>query len=147
MISPSPAASQPLTPAAAYARIAGFSLAVAGLTLAVGYFPTLRVAGPGVFPEMAAGALAALFIALLAAAPLALSLGKTAQQRGLAALQGIAIRFIAALIALVAAVFLENVNRKVLLVWILIPHIALLVADTLVLRWLLQRADARQAAA
>jgi F0F1-type ATP synthase assembly protein I len=107
------------------------SLVIIALLLILGYEPTRRLAGRLALPAMGIGCLISLLAALVGSLPVFLARGRKAADTVPALLASMAVRVLTALMLLAIA----GSNAKLeplmntLVVWLLISHAALLVAE------------------
>jgi F0F1-type ATP synthase assembly protein I len=107
------------------------SLVIIALLLILGYEPTRRLAGRLALPAMGIGCLISLLAALVGSLPVFLARGRKATDTVPALLASMAVRVLTALMLLAIA----GSNAKLeplmntLVVWLLISHAALLVAE------------------
>ena len=114
-----------------FARLVAVSIGVALMLAAVGYLPTVRIAGRGAVPEMLAGIGISLFAGIVGAVPVARSAAAgDPKQIPIAVLLATAIRFIVVLALTVAAVFSGWFDRAPLVLWVGIAYLVMLLVDT-----------------
>jgi hypothetical protein len=101
---------------------------VVGL-MAVGLIPTRRLAGDGALGAMAAGCLISFAAALVGTVPVMLARGQAAPDTVPSVMASMALRLGAVILLGVAAVWSGWFENGPLLIWLLLSHTALLVAD------------------
>jgi len=115
-----------------YLRLGAGSLVAALGLAALGYVPTVRLAGPEAAGAMVAGIAASLAAGLVGAVPLARAAGSTAERLPLAVMTATALRFLV-VAALAASVILSGwFDRVVVAVWIGVSYMAMLFVDALI---------------
>lgn len=118
------------------AALALLSVATAAAALAIGYWPTRSLGGPGSVAAMAAGIGVALVASLAGLVPPLLVRGLGAKDRALGLLAGSGIRFVMMLALLLVALLGTDWPKRPLALWAVIAYLALLVVDTIGLaRW------------
>jgi len=122
-------------------RLALLSLLATALLIAVGYWPTRTLAGPGGLGGLLAGLSIALIGTLAGLVPPLLSLRRPATGHASAILAGMAVRFLLTLALLVAALLAAFCDRAALAVWTAIGYIVLLVIDVVGLAGLIKRSS------
>ena len=121
-------------PAAGYPRFLRNAMGILASLFALGYLPTARLAGTEGVRAMAAGCGVSLVGSLVGTVPFLVSRSKTAVEALPAVIGSIALRMVS-VIALATAVALSGLFAvKPLLLWVVISHVGLLVADTLYAR-------------
>jgi hypothetical protein len=109
-------------------RFVAESTAAAGALAAVGYYPTVRLAGEGSVSAMLAGCAITLVGSIAGGALLLFAKGRTGSTRGILGSTGI--RFGVVLALSVWALLSGWFARRPLLAWLAISYAALLVVDT-----------------
>ena len=107
------------------------SLAAAAGVVLLGYYPTLRIAGPSALGAMVAGVAISLVAGCLGSIPIALAGQRDATKTPQAILAATVLRFLAVL-ALAASVLLSGwFDRAVLAFWVGLSYLVMLVIDTM----------------
>lgn len=113
---------------------AWFVLQTLGLSVAaaaVGYFPTVRLAGTGAVLSMLAGIMVSLIGSWAGAVPVALSRNKAnGLGPGNTVLAAMVVRFFVVLALALSGALSGKVDRAVFLIWVGISYLVLLAADT-----------------
>ena len=117
------------------------SLATAMLVMAIGYYPTVKIAGEGALVGMVAGCGASLLASCLGAIPLALAAAGRVSHNANAVLGSTLVRFMTVLIVVVPLAFVEVPHRKVFVFWVAISYLLMLAVDTGLAVRTLRRAD------
>ena len=117
------------------------SLATAVVLMAIGYYPTVKIAGGGAAAGMAAGCGASLLASCLGAIPLALAAVGRVSHNANAVLGSTLIRFMTVLIVVVPVAFLDVPYRKVFVSWLAISYLLMLAVDTSLAVRTLRRAN------
>lgn len=107
-------------------KFAGGAAAIATALAAIGYAPTVRVAGPAAAPAMFAGVGVSLAASLLGAVPVLLA---PVQKRAQAALGATLVRFLVAAALAVVVVLGFEMPARPFLVWLGVSYAALLPLD------------------
>lgn len=115
---------------AAFAWLALLSVAGSAVAIAVGYWPTHALAGPGGVTAMCVGVGIALLAALAGLVPALLALGRDPRWRLGGLLTGMTIRFILTLGLLITALLSGWLPKTPLAVWAAIGYLVLLAIDT-----------------
>lgn len=106
---------------------------ILGALLALGYLPTVRLAGDGAVPAMLAGCALSVLASLAGAVPIWRATsrpgGRPPQELFPAMIGSIVLRFAAALVLAVAAVLSGWFATKPLLIWLVISYVGLLAVD------------------
>jgi hypothetical protein len=113
-----------------YVRLLAAGVGTAVLLGVLGYFPTLRIAGPSGIPAMVAGIVISLTAACLGAIPVGLAGGGDPRKAGQAILAATALRFLVAVGLTVPAVFSDWFDRAPLGLWVGISYLVMLAVDT-----------------
>ena len=114
-----------------YGRLIMTSLAAAGGVVLLGYYPTLRIAGPSALGAMVAGVAISLVAGCLGSIPIALAGQRDATKTPQAILLATVLRFLAVL-ALAASVLLSGwFDHAVLGFWVGLSYLVMLVVDTM----------------
>lgn len=114
-----------------YLRLAAAGLLTALLLAALGYFPTVRLAGGGAAAGMVAGIAVSLTAGLIGAVPVGLAAIRSPEKTPQAVLLSTTLRFLVVL-ALAASLILSGwFDRAVVGVWVGISYIAMLAVDTI----------------
>lgn len=123
-----------------YLKLSLISGACCALLMAVGYFPTMRLAGAAGISAMAAGIGASLTAALLGAIPIAMAIGRTPDKVPMAILGATTIRFLVILPLAACLAFCGLFQQTPLIVWIAFSYLILLAVDTLAALWVFKPA-------
>ena len=107
------------------------SLGVAGLVGLIGYFPTVRLAGPEAFGAMLAGIAISLVAGCLGAVPIGLVGSDDPVRTPPAILMATAIRFVVVMALTAPMVLTGWFPRPVLGLWVGISYLAMLVVDSI----------------
>jgi hypothetical protein len=134
-----------IRPGGAYLRLAGLSVAMLAVALAVGFWPTRALAGPTGVAAMVFGGAIALLSALVGLVPAVLTLRSDPRDFHNAALMGMGLRFVLTIGLTVAAVLSGLLARRPLIVWIVIGYLVLLAVDTAGMVWLAKRSGRTRA--
>jgi hypothetical protein len=122
------------TPAAEYLRFLAWAAVVAAVAVAVGWWPTRRLAGEGALPAMLVGCAVSLIASAVGAIPVALSRKAAAAPTPAARLQAMlasmGLRFGVVLALGVVAALSGGFASGPLLIWIAIGYLVLLAVDT-----------------
>lgn len=105
--------------------------AIVALLLALGYLPTRRLAGEAGLAAMLAGCLVSFVASLAGAVPVLLARHRSHVEMVPAALLATATRLGVAVVLAVAVVLSGLIAARPLLLWVVISHAGLLIADTL----------------
>lgn len=111
-------------------RFVLLALGVLAVVWTLGYLPARRFGDASVV-AMFVGGLLALVASLVGTVPFVLRRGRPAVDKVPAALGAIALRLAVVLVLALAAVWSGLVDRKALLIWVVVCHFGLLIADTL----------------
>lgn len=117
------------------------SLATAVVLMAIGYYPTVKIAGEGALAGMAAGCGASLLASCLGAIPLAMAATGRVSHNANAVLGSTLIRFMTVLIVVVPVALMDMPHRKVFVFWVAISYLLMLAVDTGLAVRTLRRAD------
>lgn len=113
-----------------YARLILASIGTAAAIVLLGYYPTLRLAGPDTIGAMITGITISMVAGLVGAVPIGLAARGDPTKVPNAILMATAIRF-GVVLALTASVIFSNAfDRNVLGLWVGISYLAMLVVDT-----------------
>ena len=115
-----------------YVRLVAISAACCAILAAVGYLPTVRLAGAAGLEAMLFGLLVSLATSALGAIPVCLAMGQGRANAANAILAGMAVRFLTILILVASFAFSGLVDRTVFVVWVAVSYLALLLVDTLI---------------
>ncbi len=118
--------------AGAYSGFLALAAGIVVCLMAVGVVPTRWLAGDGALAAMAAGCLISFAAALVGTVPVLLARGQAAADTVPSVLAAMALRLGAVILLGVAAAWSGWFDLGPLLVWLLLSHTALLVAD---IRW------------
>ncbi len=113
----------------AYLSFLGLTAGIVVGLMALGTFPTRQLAGDGALPAMAAGCLVSLVAALIGTVPVMLARGQAATNTVPSVLMSMVMRLGAVILLGVAAAWSGRFEIAPLLIWLMISHTALLVAD------------------
>jgi hypothetical protein len=113
-----------------YARLILASIGTAAAIALLGYYPTLRVAGPDAIGAMFAGIIISMVAGLVGAVPIGLAVRGDPAKVPNAILMATAIRFVVVLALTASVVFGSAFDRNVLGLWVGISYLAMLVVDT-----------------
>ncbi len=113
-----------------YIRLIMASLGAALLILAIGYYPTLRCAGPAGIRSMLAGIAVSLVAGCVGAIPIGLAGDADPAKRAQSILGATAIRFVMALALTLIVIFAGWTQRGVFVVWVGIAYLTMLAIDT-----------------
>ena len=120
---------------ARFLRMAGVGLAAGMIAVGLGYFPTLRLAGPKAIPAMLAGAAVAVAAGWIGALPVCQT-GGDAAARVNRMLAATSLRLVAAVVLALVVGLAGWFDKTVLLLWVAIAYLATLAAETLLfVRW------------
>ena len=116
-------------------RLIGLGCAATLAAIALGYYPTLRWAGPGGIPAMLAGCAVSLVAGIIGALPLcfAVSLGRGPAGMVNRILAASALRMAAALVLTLSLALSGLFPRAPLLVWIAVAYLWTLLVETVYL--------------
>ena len=120
-------------PAAKHWTFQRFALLAAGIVAALwvlGYLPTRRYGEAAVVAMFVAGLLS-LVASLVGTLPFVLMRGRPAVDKVSAALGAIALRLAVVLTLAMAVILSGLVAKKALLIWVVVSHFGLLIADTI----------------
>ena len=117
------------------------SLATAAVVMAIGYYPTVKIAGEGALVGMVAGCGASLLASCLGAIPLAMAATGRVSHNANAVLGSTLIRFMTVLIVVVPLAFMKVPHRTVFVFWVAISYLLMLAVDTGLAVRTLRRAD------
>jgi hypothetical protein len=112
-----------------YARFLGSAVVVAAGVGAVGYLPTLRLAGPAAIPALVAGAFVAVLASAVGGLPIALA-SPDPVRRPAAILLATVLRLLAAVGLGLTAVASHRFAARPLVAWIAISYLAQLAVDS-----------------
>ncbi len=124
-----------------YLMFTGAATAAGLAIVALGYFPTLRVAGQEAFGSMAAGCGVSWVASCLGAVPLAMAVAQGASQRPQAIMAAMGIRFMTVLVLVVPLVFSGWFERNVFVFWVGISYLLMLPLDTVFAVRMMKRSD------
>jgi hypothetical protein len=128
-----------IKPIGGFVRLGLLSMGVALMGLAVGFYPTYALGGPGAISAMLIGMGIALFATLAGLVPQVLTLNLEPRERQSGVLAGTVVRFILTL-GLLLPMFLTGITSRVALaLWTAIGYIVLLAVDVAGLVWLMKR--------
>lgn len=113
-----------------YGRFAASALVVAGCLVAIGYFPTRRIAGDSAVGAMIAGCCVSFLASLIGAIPIALAYGNPARNVMTSMSASMLVRLVALAAFGITALLSGWFDRAPLLIWMGISYMGLLVADT-----------------
>lgn len=113
-----------------YLVLIGATLLGSVALAALGYVPTVRMAGSGAVSSMLAGCGVSWLAGCLGALPIARTASQRMDQAGQAILLGTAVRFGAVLLLVVPVVFSGLVDRKVFVIWVAVSYMLLLAIET-----------------
>ena len=113
-----------------YPRFLAEALAILAVLAAVGYLPTLKLGGESAIPAMLAGCGLSLVASLVGTVPLVTARDPGPERLIPMFLGALALRLTAAIVLGVAAALSGLFAVAPLLVWMLVSHLGLLVADT-----------------
>lgn len=114
-----------------YGRFVGLAVALTAAVAALGYAPTLRLAGPRGVEAMFAGCVAGAAASMIGGLPIALAGAGTApDQAAVLGLASMVLRFLVALGLGAAGLAADWWPRRPFLLWLGISYVALLIADT-----------------
>ncbi|MFQ5495286.1 MAG: hypothetical protein ACE5EX_07870 [Phycisphaerae bacterium] len=116
---------------ACYLRLIGGALAVALLLCGIGYFPTVRLAGPGAVRSLAVGCGVSWLASCVGAIPVARMLTGQSDQPATAILASTGLRFVAVLAGVVPLTLSGWFQRNVFVLWVGISYLVLLLVDTI----------------
>ncbi len=116
----------------AFARYAGVGCIAVGLIAGLGYFPTIRIAGPEAIGAMLAGCGVSVAAGCVGAAVLAWSTTRPASEAALAVLMSTALRFLTVLLLVIPVALSGRVDRTVFVVWVAVSYLPMLMLDTFV---------------
>ena len=114
-----------------YTRLAGISIACGLVLAAVGYLPTVRMAGGIGVTGMWYGIAVSLVAGLVGALPVAHAISQSNANVPIAVLLGTAVRFLLTLMLVVTLVFSGLVDRVAFVTWVGVSYMVLLLVDTL----------------
>ena len=117
------------------------SLVTAVLLMAIGYYPTVKIAGDGAAVGVVVGCSASLLASCLGAIPLAMAAAGRVSHNANAVLGSTLIRFMTVLIVVVPVAFIDIPHRKVFVFWVAISYLLMLAVDTGLAVRTLRRAD------
>lgn len=106
------------------------SLATAVVLMAIGYYPTVKIAGKGAIAGMATGCGASLLASCLGAIPLALAATGRVSHSANAVLGSTLVRFMTVLVVVVPVAFMDMPHRTVFVFWVAISYLLMLAVDT-----------------
>lgn len=118
-----------------YLKLLACSIVCAALLAAIGYLPTMRLAGGaggGGLTAMFCGIGVSLFASSLGSIPICLALGDERRNTANAILGATCIRFLAVLPPVAALTLTHVVDRVPFVFWVAISYLILLGADTVV---------------
>ncbi|MEM9557042.1 MAG: hypothetical protein AAGC60_22480 [Acidobacteriota bacterium] len=113
-----------------YGRFLGLAALCAGGIAALGWMPTVRLAGDGGVVAMLAAIAVAFVASLIGTLPIVLARHKPPVEAMPAQLGAMAIRLVAVLLLAAAVALGAGLPLQPFLIWVAIAHAALLVADT-----------------
>lgn len=120
-----------------YATFVGAAAVSAGAVIAVGYFPTVRLAGDDAVGSMLAGCAASWIAGCVGAVPLARTIPFRSPKSGIAVLASTVIRFVVVLLLVVPFVLSGWFDRVVFVLWTAISYMVMLLVDTaLAVHWI-----------
>lgn len=105
------------------------SAALLTTLLLLGYLPTIRLSGTEALPSMFVGCGIGLFAALVGTVPILLSRGRPPSETVASVMLSITFRMGAAVLLTVAAFQFETFVQAPLVIWVVLSHSVLLVAD------------------
>lgn len=114
-----------------YVRLTLAAVLSAAAVAALGYYPTLRLAGPQASGAMLAGIAISLVAVCVGALPIGLAAQGDPTKRPQAILMATAVRFVVVLALTVSVVFSGWFDRAVFGLWVAISYLALLFVDTI----------------
>lgn len=128
-----------------YLKPLGLCVAVSSLAtlliVAVGYVPTMRVAGHDGMVAMLAGCGASWVAGCAGSACIAHAISGPVSKRALGVLASTAVRFAAVLVMVVPIVLSGAVDKKVFVFWVAVSYLVLLMVDTAMAVRLLNRGN------
>jgi hypothetical protein len=113
-----------------YLRLVAVGILTAVLVALLGYWPTVRMAGPGAVGAMLVGIAASLLAGLVGAVPVGLAAAAEPGKVPQAVMASTALRFIVVLGAAAAVILSGRFDRVVVAVWIAVSYMIMLVVDT-----------------
>ncbi len=126
-----------------YLQFAAWAIGTTALAAILGYFPTVRLSGPGAVGAMLAGCGASLAASLVGALPIALVRVGSPANVTMATTASMALRLLVVLAACLWLALSGWFERGPLLIWVGLSYLFLLIGDTLyAVRVLRQSTDA-----
>ncbi len=128
------AAARTVSGAGPYLRFLAWALGILALLILAGYGPTLRLGGDKALPSMLVACGITLIGSLAGTVPVFLARRQTLPEAMPAVMGSIALRLVLVLAGGLAVALADVVARVPFLVWLVISHTGLLVADTVFTR-------------
>lgn len=113
-----------------YVRFVALAAVSAVVIIALGYLPTVRLAGRDAVSAMLAGCGASWLASCVGAIPVARAQAQRSTQTGLAIMASTTLRFLTVLFAVVVLILSGWQNPKVLALWVGISYLLMLAVDT-----------------
>lgn len=113
-----------------YVRFVALAAVSAVVIIALGYLPTVRLAGDDAVWAMVAGCGASWLASCVGAIPVARAQARRSTQPGLAIMASTTLRFLTVLLAAVVLILSGWQNPKVLALWVGISYLLMLAVDT-----------------
>ncbi len=113
-----------------YVRFVALAAASAVVIIALGYLPTVRLAGRDAVWALAAGCGASWLASCVGAIPVARAQAQRSTQPGMAIMASTTLRFLTALLVVAVLILSGWQHPKVLAVWVGISYLLMLAVDT-----------------
>lgn len=126
----------PPRPMAFALKVLTVSIVACVALLALGYWPTIRLAGPNAVPAMLAGCGVSFVASVLGSLPMVVAQQAPVEKRALAVLMSTAIRLLIAAAVMLSIVLSGWLDPAPFLVWVAVSYLWFLAVDTLFfVRW------------